>query len=61
MRRLVVLVSFTACINAYAQKEDMSLFMKRDKDAYLDKVELRSGNLFFKWYHPVHAIENVWI
>lgn len=60
MRELGILLLFFICFNSYAQKVDVSLFMKKDKDVYLDKVESTSGNLFTKLGHHGPAIENEW-
>ena len=60
MRVFVLLLLFFTCINSNAQKTDVSLFMKKDKDVYLDKVESTSGNLFTKLGHHGPAIENEW-
>ena len=36
-----------SAINAFAQqKTDVSLFLKKDNDVYLDSVETQSGNMF---------------
>lgn len=48
------------CGYSYAQKTDVSLFMKKDKDVYLNEVASKSGNMFTKVGHHGPAIENHW-
>lgn len=49
------------CGYSYAQKTDVSLFMKKDKEVYLNEVASESGNLFKKVGHHGPAVENQWL
>ena len=47
--------------NSFAQKTDVSLFLKKDKEIYLNDVASESGNLFTKLGHHGPAVENQWL
>ena len=47
--------------NSFAQKTDVSLFLKKDKEVYLNDVASESGNLFTKLGHHGPAVENQWL
>ena len=47
--------------NSFAQKTDVSLFLKKDKEVYLNEVTSESGNLFTKLGHHGPAVENQWL
>ena len=47
--------------NSFAQKTDVSLFLKKDKEIYLNDIASESGNLFTKLGHHGPAVENQWL
>lgn len=61
MNKAILILLISLCSNSYAQSlTDVSLFMKKDRDNYLNEVESKSGNLFTKIGHHGPAIENQW-
>ena len=61
LKRLILLLLIIISSNCFAQKTDVSLFMKKDKDVYLNEVDSKSGNLFSKIGHHGPAVENQWL
>ena len=60
MKKIILLLSIAVYSNSFAQKTDVSLFLKRDKEVTLDNIASKSGNMFHKLGHHGPAIENVW-
>jgi len=57
----ISIILLLTCIAGYAQeKTEVSLFLKKDKNHNLDRVESESGNMFSKVGHHGPAIENQW-
>ncbi len=61
MNKAILILLITLAGNAIGQnRTDVSLFMKKNSDVYLNEVESKSGNLFHKIGHHGPAIENQW-
>lgn len=62
MRALLLALFIATAFSGYAQnKTDVSLFLKKNKNNYITKIESKSGNLFRKLGHHGPAIENQWL
>ncbi len=63
MIKYLILLVFT-CTSIYGSaqvKTDVSLYLKKDKNTYLDEISSESGNLFNKLGHHGPAIENQYL
>jgi hypothetical protein len=61
MKTLIITLLIAISYNSFSQKTDVSLFMKKNKDVYLNEVESESGNLFYRIGHHGPAVENPWL
>jgi hypothetical protein len=62
MKNAFLILLIIICSNSYSQnKTDVSLFLKKNKEVYLNEVESESGNLFYKVGHHGPAVENEWL
>ena len=59
-KKFMVLIGMVFSIHASGQNTDVSLFLKKHKNNYLNEIESKSGNMFTKLGHHGPATENPW-